>query len=166
MTSWLHASHICSIFAAFFWTDLNPVYYLHVSLPNVTTVYLHCIPLSVMFLTALFSVLYFSSCTPLLSVLLSPLFQPPPLSRWQSTVLLLSPTWLTQTLVTFKMLHSRSLHGWLPICELSTHTEFLLIGLSEQLAKILNSPLTKHHPLCSQSLCWTLFLFRLDLVTL
>jgi len=47
----------------------------------------------------------------------------------------------TQALLTYKILFSRSLPGWLQIVYLSNHTEFLLTRLKQQLAKMHNSSL-------------------------
>ena len=64
-------SHLGSAFVALYLTGSDLICHLDPSVSNVTTIYLPCIPLPVVFLRALFLVLCFSSCTPLPSALSS-----------------------------------------------------------------------------------------------
>jgi len=98
---------------------LNPIYHLDPSVSNVPTIYLPCIPLPVVFIRALFLVLCFSSCTPLPSALTLTH------THLQNALQQIS-SWMTVNLLTLNC----------------SKTEFLLIGLSKQLAKIHNSSLS------------------------
>ena len=113
---------------------------------NVITTSLPCILPVVVFPKALFLALYSSSCTLPLSVLWSlPLITTtvPPLRRWHSALLLFPPTdrWLKHFLPLIRC-------SWMTANILtldSSETEFLLIWLKNQLAKIHNSSLDTSH---------------------
>ena len=78
-----------------------------------------------------------------------PFPEPPPLQTLNSSFLFILPT-LTPALLTFRILLSRSLPGWLPIFTLNpSKTEFLLIGLTKQLAKIHNSSRNTTYSACN-----------------
>ena len=113
---------------------------------NVTTIYLPCIPRPAVFLEALFLVFCFSSCTPSLSTLISSLSLNHHLYADDTTLLLLSPTWLW--LKHYLQNALQQISYWMTANLLtlnSSKTEFLLIGLSKQLAKIDNSSLSTTH---------------------
>ena len=112
---------------------------------------LHCIPPPAAFLEALFSVPYSLSCTPLLLVLLYPPF-PWTTTSMQMTLnssfLFIHPPDFDSS-ITHLQNSLQQISSWMMTLNLltlnSSKTEFLLIGLTKQLAKIHNSSLNTTH---------------------
>ena len=122
----------------------------------------HVIPVYVVSLKVRFLVLYYLACTPL-SVLL---FHHSP---WTTTFMLTTHNFSSLSIhpfstpasLSFSILCNRYLPGWLPICMLtlnSSKTEFLFIGLPQQLNKIAS------HVVGLRANCSTHEVLSLDLV--
>ena len=124
---------------------------------------------SFVFPKALFSILYSSLCTLILSILSSPF---PWMTTFMQVTLNFSfyfthPT-LTQASLTFRTPFNRCLPGWLKIFEPLTPLRLNSFSTDSK-RTCQNIKLTKHSLLCSQPwlyLWWTPHIFRLDLISL